>query len=105
MLALPAAVLLLHTWRKDRRSLPACPLCSAAALRRWGYEDLGSGRVRIAVQCGQCGVWRRTVTRDARLDRHERALRRDRRRMGDLAGGPPPERTPPGPPPVPLPPR
>jgi hypothetical protein len=48
-------------------------------------EEIGPGRLRIRLQCGQCGAWRRATGHGADLERHERALRRDRTRLGNQA--------------------
>jgi len=85
-LTAPLPVMAVLGWHADHRcTLRLCPLCSAIAVRAVVAEELAPGRLRLHMQCGQCGVWRRAAVSDADLERHERALERDRRRLGSQA--------------------
>jgi hypothetical protein len=79
------AVLALRARRSGHPALRACPMCAALAVRTSAAEEVGGGLVRLQLQCGQCGIWRRGVARAAEIEAYERALARDRRRIGDEA--------------------
>jgi hypothetical protein len=66
-----------------RRTLRTCPVCAAVAVRTSAAEALAGGLVLLRLQCGQCGTWRRSVATLAESQAHERAVGRDRRRIGD----------------------
>lgn len=85
VLTLGVAIVAARTLRADRRRLRVCPVCAAVAVRATAAEEAGSGRVRLGVQCGQCGTWRRAVASEPDVEAYERALKRDRRRIGDDA--------------------
>jgi hypothetical protein len=65
-----------------RRMLRTCPVCAAVAVRTSAGEALAGGLVLLRLQCGQCGTWRRSVATMAESEAHERAVGRDRRRIG-----------------------
>jgi hypothetical protein len=64
--------------RPGRGPLRQCPVCAAEAVGALEYEFLDALRVRIVQQCGQCGVWRRSVTTLQLAQRQEGTLERDR---------------------------
>ena len=84
LVLLPLIVMAVCIWRAERPRLRACPLCSARAVRALVSEELGPDKRHIRLQCGQCGVWRTTIGDDAELERHERAVERDRTRAQRL---------------------
>ena len=66
-------------WRVCRRErLRRCPLCASAAVGVVEHEVVDELRVRVLQRCGQCGVWRATVTALSVVQRYERALEADR---------------------------
>jgi hypothetical protein len=87
LILLTAGLLLVaaRTVRAERRSLRICPVCASAAVRLCDAEQLESGWLRMRLECGQCGIWRRSVVGVAKVDAYERAVRRDRRRISDDA--------------------
>ena len=87
LILLTAGLLLVaaRAMRAERRSLRICPVCSSAAVRLWDAERLDSGWLRMRLECGECGIWRRSVVGVAKVDAYDRAVRRDRRRISDHA--------------------
>jgi ribosomal protein S27AE len=84
-LVAPLLVLALVIWLDGGRALRVCPICAARAARSVLAEEIDADQLSIRVQCGQCGVWRRTTGTEAELERYERMVRRDRRRLGTQA--------------------
>jgi hypothetical protein len=69
--------------RRPRRRAPLrrCPLCAAPAVSALEYEVMDALQARVRQQCGQCGVWRRSVTALSVAEQHERTLEADRDAM------------------------
>ena len=63
---------------RRRQRLRRCPLCASAAVGVVEHEVVDELRVRVLQRCGQCGVWRATVTALSVVRRYERALEADR---------------------------
>jgi hypothetical protein len=74
-------VLATRAARVDRRRLRRCPVCGARAIRAAGYREIDVIQTRAALQCGQCGLWRRLNVTRAEQHSHDRRIERDRRRM------------------------
>jgi hypothetical protein len=74
----PVAMVVLSTWA-SRRKLRGCPLCRAQAVRTYAAETAQLGQLRVSLQCGQCGTWRRVLTDGIDQRAHARRLERDRR--------------------------
>lgn len=67
--------------RNTRRALRVCPCCGARAVRQTRSEQTGPRLTRIALQCGQCTIWRRVVVDDTERRAQLRRLERDRRHL------------------------
>jgi hypothetical protein len=67
--------------RAGRRNLRRCPGCAARAVRHARSEEVDVIRMRVALQCGQCGLWRRFDVTRCDQSSHSRRLERDRRQM------------------------
>lgn len=85
VLALGLLLVALRGLRAERMALRACPVCAAVAVRASDAEELDGGRVRLQLQCGQCGTWRRALASASDIAAYGRALQRDQRRLGDEA--------------------
>jgi len=72
---------LLRTRARGRAALRRCPACGSTGVREEGSEPLDLFDVRVAVQCGQCGAWRRLRTHREWFHGHTRAVARDKRRI------------------------
>ena len=64
-----------------RAALRRCPGCGSTGVRAAASDPIDLFDVRVDVQCGQCGAWRRLRTRRERLYGHTRAVARDKRRI------------------------
>jgi hypothetical protein len=67
--------------RADHRTLRRCPRCGAPGVRAARYQGIDVIQTRAALQCGQCGIWRRLKVTRAEQHSHTRRLGRDRRRI------------------------
>lgn len=76
----PVALGRLAAW-KAARMLERCPRCGGRAVRRLHAETVDLTRERVALQCGQCDVWRRAVVADRYRRTQERRFARDRVRI------------------------
>ena len=72
---------LLRSRALGRAALRRCPACRSTGVRAAASEPLDLFEVRVHVQCGQCGAWRRLRTRREWLHGHTHALARDKRRI------------------------
>jgi hypothetical protein len=84
-----AFTLFLACRRSRGQQLRRCPLCAADAVRAGDWEPLDEMQARVALQCGQCGTWRRVVTshwaargQDRRLEHDRRAIDAQAERLG-----------------------
>ncbi len=68
--------------RRRQRPLRCCPICHADAIVAEERSSVDELQVQVALQCGQCGTWRRQLTTHAELGRHDRERERDRRAIG-----------------------
>jgi hypothetical protein len=64
-----------------RAALRRCPACGSTGVRATRSEPIDLFDVRVHVQCGQCGAWRRLRARRERQHGHTRAVARDKRRI------------------------
>jgi len=71
----------LRSTREARRTLERCPHCRSRAVRRADGHALNVITARAAVQCGQCGLWRRVVVSQSQCEAHSRHVTRDQRRI------------------------
>ena len=76
----PTALGLRAHWRA-RRELRRCPICNADAIRETSCHEVNVLMVRVVMQCGQCGTWRRLERTPAEQRSHDRQLKRDQRRI------------------------
>jgi hypothetical protein len=76
----PVALGLRAQWRA-RRELRHCPICNADAIREATCHEVNVLMVRVVMQCGQCGTWRRLTRTPAEQRSHDRRLKRDQRRI------------------------
>jgi len=67
-------------WRASRM-LARCPRCGERAVRRMQAEAVDLTRERVALQCGVCDTWRRTIVGDGYRRTRERRFARDRVRI------------------------
>jgi hypothetical protein len=74
-------VLATRSARVDHRNLRRCPRCHARAVRATGYREIDVLQAMVALQCGQCGVWRRLQVTRVEQRTHSRRVERDRRRI------------------------
>ena len=72
-------VLSVRAARVDQRWLRRCPSCGARAVREARYHEIDVLQTRVALECGQCGLWRRLKVTRAEQHSHTRRLERDRR--------------------------
>jgi hypothetical protein len=72
---------LLRTRVLGRAALRRCPACGSTGVREEDSEPLDLFEVRVRVQCGQCGAWRRLRTHREWFHGHTRAVARDKRRI------------------------
>lgn len=84
-----AFTLFLACRRGRGRRLRRCPLCAADAVRAGEWGPLDAMQARVALQCGQCGTWRRVITthwaargQDRRLEQDRRAIDLQAERLG-----------------------
>jgi hypothetical protein len=66
---------------KARRELRHCPICDADAIRETSCQEITVMRVRVVMQCGQCGTWRRLTRTPGEQRSYGRRLKRDQRRI------------------------
>jgi hypothetical protein len=71
--------------RAERPQLRHCPVCAADAVRVAATDRASARAVRIELQCGQCGTWRRLVAPEAESRRHRRGVERQLRRIRNEA--------------------
>ena len=87
IVVIASAALAVATRARAARSaaLRRCPLCAQDAVRLFECCDIGGSRVRLRLECGQCGVRRGLVTTETDMRRLARRLRHHRRVIGACA--------------------